>query len=61
MRFQVSMIDKDEKTFEKTILAGNMEEAKKVGYLQTKITVSKENRIKINFYTLSTKIYYGKK
>ena len=29
MRFQVKMIDKDEKTFEETIVAGNMEEAKK--------------------------------
>ena len=29
MRFQVTMIDKEEKTFEETIVAGNMEEAKK--------------------------------
>ena len=28
MRFQVTMIDKDEKTFEEIIVAGNMEEAK---------------------------------
>ena len=30
MRFQVTMIDKDEKTFEETIVAGNMDEAKKI-------------------------------
>ena len=29
MRFQVTMIDQNEKTFEETIVAGNMEEAKK--------------------------------
>ena len=29
MRFQVTMIDKDEETFEETIVVGNMEEAKK--------------------------------
>ena len=29
MRFQVSMIDNNEKTFEETIVAGNMDEAKK--------------------------------
>ena len=29
MRFQVKMIDKENKTFEETIVAGNMEEAKK--------------------------------
>ena len=29
MRFLVTMIDKEEKTFEETIVAGNMEEAKK--------------------------------
>ena len=29
MRFLVTMTDKDEKTFEETIVAGNMEEAKK--------------------------------
>ena len=29
MRFQVTMIDKDEKTFEETIVAGNIEEAKR--------------------------------
>ena len=30
MRFQVTMIDKEEKTFEETIVAGNMDEAKKI-------------------------------
>jgi len=30
MRFQVTMIDKENKTFEETIVAGNMEEAKKI-------------------------------
>ena len=29
MRFQVTMVDKNEKTFEETIVAGNMDEAKK--------------------------------
>ena len=29
MRFQVSMIDNNEKTFEETIVAGNRDEAKK--------------------------------
>ena len=29
MRFQVTMIDKENKTFEEIIVAGNMEEAKK--------------------------------
>ena len=29
MRFQVIMIDKNEKAFEETIVAGNMDEAKK--------------------------------
>ena len=29
MRFQVTMIDKENKTFDETIVAGNMEEAKK--------------------------------
>ena len=29
MRFQVRIIDKEEKTFEETIVAGNKEEAKK--------------------------------
>ena len=29
MRFQVKMIDKENKNFEETIVAGNMEEAKK--------------------------------
>ena len=29
MRFQVKMIDKDEKIFEETIVAGNIEKAKK--------------------------------
>ena len=28
MRFEVTMIDKEEKTFEETIVAGNMDEAK---------------------------------
>ena len=28
MRFQVTMIDKEEKTFEETIVIGNMDEAK---------------------------------
>ena len=30
MRFQVTMIDKENKTFEETIVAGNMEKAKKI-------------------------------
>ena len=30
MRFQVTMIDKEEKTFEETIVAGNIDEAKKI-------------------------------
>ena len=30
MRFQVSMVDKNEKTFEETIVSGNMDEAKKI-------------------------------
>jgi len=30
MRFQVSMVDKNEKTCEETIVAGNMDEAKKI-------------------------------
>ena len=30
MRFQVMMIDKDEKTFDETIVARNMDEAKKI-------------------------------
>ena len=29
MRFQVKMVDKNEKTFQETIVAGNMDEAKK--------------------------------
>ena len=29
MRFKVTMIDNENKTFEETIVAGNMEEAKK--------------------------------
>ena len=29
MRFKVTMVDKNEKTFEETIVAGNMDEAKK--------------------------------
>ena len=29
MRFQVSMVDKNEKTLEETIVAGNMDEANK--------------------------------
>ncbi len=29
MRFQVIMVDKNEKTFEETIVSGNMDEAKK--------------------------------
>ena len=29
MRFQVSMLDRNKKTFEETIVAGNMDEAKK--------------------------------
>ena len=29
MRFQVTMIDKENKTFEETIVAGNMEKAQK--------------------------------
>ncbi len=29
MRFQVTMLDNNEKTFEETIVAGNMDEAKK--------------------------------
>ena len=29
MRFQVTMIDKEDKTFEETIVAGNIDEAKK--------------------------------
>ena len=29
MRFKVTMLDKNEKTFEETIVAGNMDEAKK--------------------------------
>ena len=29
MRFQVSMVDNNEKTFEETIVAGNRDEAKK--------------------------------
>ena len=29
MRFQVTISDKEEKTFEETIVAGNIEEAKK--------------------------------
>ena len=29
MRFQVTMVDKEEKTFDETIVAGNMDEAKK--------------------------------
>ena len=49
MRFQVTMIDKDEKTFEETIIAGNMEEAKKVGFPQTKIPVSIEKSYKNKF------------
>ena len=28
MRFQVKMVDKNEKTFQETIVAGNMDEAK---------------------------------
>ena len=30
MRFQVTMVDQNDKTFEETIVAGNMEEAKKI-------------------------------
>jgi hypothetical protein len=30
MRFQVSMLDKNKKTFEETIVAGNMDEAEKI-------------------------------
>jgi len=30
MRFKITMIDKEEKTFEETIVAGNMDEAKKI-------------------------------
>mgnify|MGYP001331977231 CR=1 FL=1 len=30
MRFKVTMVDKNEKTFEETIVAGNMDEAKKI-------------------------------
>ena len=29
MRFQVTMVDKNKKIFEETIIAGNMDEAKK--------------------------------
>ena len=30
MRFQVTMVDQNDKTFEETIVAGNMDEAKKI-------------------------------
>lgn len=33
MRFQVKMVDKENKTFEETIVAGNMEEAKKTAQI----------------------------